>query len=124
MKTHAVRINEPLYEALRVRAEAERRSLTQQTNLLLEEALQNEHTVQQAPPEPWPDPPKVKGPSAEERDWATGEDPPELTPDDVETKVFVPVADTPESVAEKAKRARAIMEQAERHFKPDPKGKK
>ncbi len=59
--------------------------------------------------EPWPEPAKVKErPSQAEKDWPT-EDPPELTPDDVDerkTVAFAPIDDPND------------------HFKPDPKGKK
>jgi hypothetical protein len=52
MKTHAVRISDTLYEQVRARAATERRSLTQQANILLEHAL-HAIPVGETPP-PWP----------------------------------------------------------------------
>jgi hypothetical protein len=54
MKTHAVRIPEHLYEELREKAAAERRSLTRQLEHELTLALAAKLTVELTPPEPWP----------------------------------------------------------------------
>lgn len=79
METASIRVPKELYDALRVRAAAERRSATSMAAILLEDALRFA-TKDPQRAEPWPEPTPDPVPvTAAEKEYATG-DPVEAAP--------------------------------------------